>query len=171
MDISTNLVTRPCETALSIHAMTSSGVLVRHPKLKLCFAHAGGAFPALLGRIQHGFNCRPDLVAVDAEGVTPTTHLGSGRNIWIDSLVHDPDLLEYVVKKIGSERVLMGSDYPFPLGEVPKAGKMLVEDETLTKFLSWEQRAWMLAGGTIDFLALGEEFQERYKKKLHESGY
>ena len=66
------LVGMPCETALAMHALTAGGVLVRHPGLRVCFAHGGGAFPALLGRIQHGFDCRPDLVAGQAEGVTPT---------------------------------------------------------------------------------------------------
>lgn len=109
------LVGMPSETALSILAVTSSGVLLRHPDLRLCFAHAGGAFPALLGRIQHGYDCRPDLVAVDAGGVSPTEHTTKG-GFWVDSLVHDPDLLEFLCKKIGTDRIAMGSDYPFPLG-------------------------------------------------------
>lgn len=162
------LVGMPCETALSIHAITSSGLLLRFPHLRFCFAHAGGAFPTLLGRIQHGFNCRPDLVAVDSGGVTPTQHLKSGFNIWIDSLVHDADLLEYICKKIGTNRIVMGSDYPFPLGEVPKAGKMLCSDDELSKFLSWEERAQMLAGNTIEFLNLSGKFEERFLSRYRD---
>lgn len=109
------LVGMPSETALSILAITGSGVLLRHPSLKLCFAHGGGAFPALLGRIQHGYDCRPDLVAVNSGGVCPADHVSQGA-FWVDSLVHDPDLLEFLCRKIGPERVVMGSDYPFPLG-------------------------------------------------------
>ncbi|KAH8195812.1 hypothetical protein TruAng_010025 [Truncatella angustata] len=109
------LVGMPSETALSILALTSSGTLLRHPKLKLCFAHAGGAFPALLGRIQHGYDCRPDLLAGQAGGVSPSDHITRG-GFWVDSLVHDPDLMEYLCKKIGPDRIVMGSDYPFPLG-------------------------------------------------------
>lgn len=141
-------------------------MLLRHPKLRLCFAHAGGAFPALLGRIQHGFDCRPDLVAVDAGGVTPTEHLSAGPNIWIDSLVHDPDLLEFICKKIGTERIVMGSDYPFPLGEVPMAGKMLATNNELSSFLSWNQRAYMLAGNAIDLLKLDGQFEKKFQAKL-----
>lgn len=153
-----------------MHNLTSAGVFLRHPALRVCFAHAGGAFPALLGRIQHGFDCRPDLVAHSAGGVTPTEHLASGKNIWIDSLVHDPDLLEYVLRKMPSENMVLGSDYPFPLGEVPTAGEMLIGKAkgagSLEGFMTWEQRAGILAGNAIRFLGLGDEFRERYEKRL-----
>ncbi|GAB1310634.1 2-amino-3-carboxymuconate-6-semialdehyde decarboxylase [Madurella fahalii] len=161
------LVGMPCETALAMHALTSGGVLVRHPRLRVCFAHGGGAFPALLGRIQHGFDCRPDLVATKACGVTPTAHFRG--DIWIDSLMHDPDLLEYVLRKLGpggAGRIVLGSDYPFPLGEVPVAGKMLIEDERIQKFMSWEERAGVLARNAIRFLKLGREFEDRFEKRL-----
>jgi aminocarboxymuconate-semialdehyde decarboxylase len=159
---------RPSETALAILSLTCSGTLNRFPNLKLCFAHAGGSFPGLLGRIQHGYKCRPDLVALNAGGVSPTQHLASGNNIWIDSLVHDPDLLEYICKKIGKGRILMGSDYPFPLGEVPVAGQMLAEEEELERFLSWDERAMMLAGNAIEFFGLEEEFGEVFGGRLKE---
>ncbi|CAN8097830.1 unnamed protein product [Discula destructiva] len=166
------LVGMPAETALAMHNLTAAGTLLRHPTLRLCFAHAGGAFPALLGRIQHGFDCRPDLVAHAAEGVTPTQHLASGHNIWIDSLVHDPDLLEYVLKKIPSANIVLGSDYPFPLGEVPTAGDMLIgkskRASNLDLFLTWKERAAILSGNAIRLLNLGDEFQQRYEQRLQE---
>ncbi|HZX40853.1 MAG TPA: amidohydrolase family protein, partial [Myxococcaceae bacterium] len=71
------------------------------------------AFPGTLGRIQHGFESRPDLVAVD-NPVPPRAYLG---RFWVDSLVHDADMLRLIVKLFGEERVMLGSDYPFPLGE------------------------------------------------------
>ncbi|KAK3329957.1 hypothetical protein B0H66DRAFT_542437 [Apodospora peruviana] len=188
------LVGMPCETALAMHALTSGGVLVRHPGLRICFAHGGGAFPALLGRIQHGFDCRPDLVAIHMQGVGPMEHFkgshrekggsccnednhgvkgererGGGGQIWIDSLMHDPDLLEYVLRKMGpggAERIVLGSDYPFPLGEVPAAGRMLIEDESVRRFMSWEERAGVLGGNAIRFLNLGRQFEERFEKRL-----
>ncbi|RKL37845.1 hypothetical protein BFJ70_g6798 [Fusarium oxysporum] len=162
------LIGMPCETALSMLALTSSGLLLRYPRLRFCFAHAGGAFPTLMGRIEHGYNCRPDLVASRAGGRSPSDHLSSGDNLWIDSLVHDPDLLAYLCKKIRVDRILMGSDYPFPLGEVPEAGKMLTSNGTLSEFLSMEQRAMMLAGNAIDFLKLDERFQNAYKDSLRD---
>lgn len=151
-----------------MHAITSSGLLISFSKLRLCFAHAGGAFPSLIGRIQHGFDCRPDLVARDAKGRTPTEHLKSGRNLWIDSLVHDPDMLEYLCKKIGPDRIVMGSDYPFPLGEVPIAGKMLCSEDQLSNFLTWKERAYMLSGNAIDFLGLDERFRHPFECRLKE---
>ena len=171
------LVGMPCETALAMHALMSSGVLVRHPNLRLCFAHGGGAFPALLGRIQHGFDCRPDLVATKACGVTPTEHFGGEvprvegglGQIWIDSLLHDPDLMEYALRKLGpggADRIVLGSDYPFPLGEVPVAGKMLTEDKRLGRFMSWEERAGILGRNAIRFLKLGKEFEQRFEERL-----
>ncbi|KAL2137293.1 hypothetical protein VTI74DRAFT_5024 [Chaetomium olivicolor] len=173
------LVGMPCETALAMHGIMSSGLLTRYPRLRLCFAHGGGAFPALLGRIQHGFDCRPDLVATKACGVTPTERFrgeASGvepgqAQIWIDSLLHDPDLMDYVIRKLGpggADRIVLGSDYPFPLGEVPVAGKMLIEDEQLERFMSWKERAGVLARNAIRFLNLGKQFEDKFEKRLRQ---
>lgn len=151
------LVGMPCETALSMLALTASGVFVRFPKLRVCFAHAGGAFPSLIGRIQHGYDCRPDLVASEAMNVTPTEHLCGRDNIWIDSLVHDPDMLEYLVKKIGTSQIVMGSDYPFPLGEMPEPGRMLAADPKLDSFLSTADRVQMLSLNALRFLGLDRD--------------
>lgn len=154
---------RPSETALAMHAILSSGVLVRHPKLRFCFAHAGGAYLPLLGRIQHGYDCRSDLVAHSSQGLSPENYFQSHQhNIWIDSLVHDPDLLEYICKKIGSDRVIMGSDYPFPLGEMPVPGKMLACDQQVNKLFAPDVRQRMLSGNAIEFLGLQDIFKKHY---------
>lgn len=109
----------------------------------------------LLGRIQHGYDCRPDLVAHSSEGISPQDYLQSHQhNIWLDSLVHDPDLLQLICKKIGSNRIIMGSDYPFPLGEMPVPGNLLTNDERVGEMFSCETRARMLAGNAIEFLGL-----------------
>ncbi|KAJ6021741.1 hypothetical protein N7540_007245 [Penicillium herquei] len=155
------LIGMPSETALAIHAILSSGVLMRHPKLRFCFAHAGGAYLPLLGRVQHGYNCRPDLVAHNSQGLSPENYLQSNQhNIWIDSLVHDPDLLQFICKKIGSDRVIMGSDYPFPLGEMPVPGKMLVDDKRVRELFSQDARSRMLSGNAIEFLGLQKMFNK-----------
>jgi aminocarboxymuconate-semialdehyde decarboxylase len=107
------LVGMPTETTLAITSMIFGGVLERLPNLRVAFAHGGGSFPGTFGRIEHGFNARPDLCAVDNKK-SPRDYLGS---FWVDSLVHDPDMLAFVVKLFGESKVALGTDYPFPLGE------------------------------------------------------
>ncbi len=108
------LVGMPAETSLAICSMIFGGVLERLPRLRVAFAHGGGSFPATVGRIQHGFEVRPDLCAID-NPVAPKEYLGK---FWIDSLVHDPAMLKYVVDLFGAEKIALGTDYPFPLGEL-----------------------------------------------------
>ncbi len=108
------LVGMPVETTTAIVSMIFSGLFERLPRLRVAFAHGGGSFPATLGRIEHGFLVRPDLCAVD-NNVNPRDYLG---RFWIDALVHDPAVLRLVVDQMGADRVAMGTDYPFPLGEL-----------------------------------------------------
>ena len=116
------LVGMPAETSLAICSMIFGGIFERLPNLKVAFAHGGGAFPSTIGRIEHGFECRPDLVAIDNQ-VNPRNYLGK---FWLDSLVHDPKMLHYIVDLMGANRIALGSDYPFPLGEnIP--GKLIKE--------------------------------------------
>jgi aminocarboxymuconate-semialdehyde decarboxylase len=114
------LVGMPAETCLAICSMIFGGILERLPKLRVAFAHGGGSFPATIGRIDHGFYARPDLCAVD-NPVNPRSYLG---RFYVDSLVHDPLMLDFVVKLLGEDRIMLGTDYPFPLGEI-EAGKMI----------------------------------------------
>ena len=107
------LVGMPAETSLAICSMIFGGVFERLPKLRVAFAHGGGSFPGLIGRIEHGFESRPDLVAIHNDK-NPKDYLGK---FYVDSLVHDADMLRYLVKLVGADRVALGSDYPFPLGE------------------------------------------------------
>jgi aminocarboxymuconate-semialdehyde decarboxylase len=103
----------PAEVSLAICSILFGGVLERLPTLRIAFAHGGGAFPGTFGRIAHGFEVRPDLVAVDNK-VHPRAYLG---RFWVDSLVHDADTLRSLVGFFGPSKVMLGSDYPFPLGE------------------------------------------------------
>jgi aminocarboxymuconate-semialdehyde decarboxylase len=107
------LVGMPAEVSLAICSVIFGGVLERLPSLRIAFAHGGGAFPGTLGRIQHGFAARPDLCAVDNPH-PPEKYL---KRIYVDSLVHDARALRLVLETFGAERVAVGSDYPFPLGE------------------------------------------------------
>ncbi len=112
------LVGMPAETALAICSLIFGGVLERLPNLRIGFAHGGGAFPFTIGRIEHGWRVRPDLCAVDC-ATNPRDFL---PRIYLDTLVHDADALRYLIRLMGPDRLAMGSDYPFPLGEaVPGA--------------------------------------------------
>jgi aminocarboxymuconate-semialdehyde decarboxylase len=139
------LVGMPAETSLAICALIFGGVLERLPRLRLAFAHGGGAFPGTFGRIAHGFEVRPDLCAVDNPH-SPRRYLG---RFYLDSLVHDADALRSLIRLVGAERVALGSDYPFPLGE-PEPGKLI---ESLTD-LAGPVRERLLAGTALEFLGL-----------------
>jgi len=115
------LVGMPAETCLAICSMIFGGVHERLPRLRVCYGHAGGSFPITIGRIEHGFLQRPDLVAIDNKR-NPREYLG---RIWVDSITHDHKALEFVTELMGEDFVLFGTDYPFPLGEVPKMGELI----------------------------------------------
>jgi aminocarboxymuconate-semialdehyde decarboxylase len=114
------LVGMPAEVSLAICSMIFGGVFERLPRLRVAFAHGGGAFAGTLGRIQHGFEARPDLCAID-NPVGPREYLG---RFFVDSLVHDERTLKFVLETFGEDFVALGSDYPFPLGEAAP-GRMI----------------------------------------------
>lgn len=142
------LVGMPAETSLAICSMIFGGVFERFARLRVAFAHGGGGFPASIGRVEHGFNCRPDLCAVD-NPVNPREYLG---RFYVDSLTHDAEVLRYLIKLVGENRVALGSDYPFPLGEA-HPGKLIESMDDL----SAETRERILAGTAIEFLGIGSE--------------
>ncbi len=107
------LVGMPAETSRAICSMIFGAVMEKFPKLRLAFAHGGGSFPITIGRIEHGFNVRPDLVAID-NAINPREYLGK---FWIDSLVHDEKAMQFIIDIMGEDKICLGSDYPFPLGE------------------------------------------------------
>lgn len=107
------LVGMPAEQSRAACALIFGGVLERHPELRIAFAHGGGSFPYTLGRIEHGFRMRPDLVAID--NPHPPSHYLS--RLYFDCCVHDDRALRYLLDTVGSSQVMLGTDYPFPLGE------------------------------------------------------
>jgi aminocarboxymuconate-semialdehyde decarboxylase len=121
------LVGMPAETSRAICSMIFGGIFEKFPTLRVAFAHGGGSFPFTIGRIEHGFNVRPDLVAID-NSINPRNYL---NKFWLDSLVHDESALHYLLNLMSVDKVCMGSDYPFPLGEL-EPGK-LIEDANLSK--------------------------------------
>ena len=107
------LVGMPAETALSICSLIFGGVFEKLPKLRIAFAHGGGAFPSIIGRLEHGYNVRPDIVATHNKH-NPRDYIGK---FYLDSLVHEPSVLQYMIDLFGADCIALGSDYPFPLGE------------------------------------------------------
>ncbi len=135
------LVGMPAEVSRAISSLVFSGVLEKLPDLRICFAHGGGSFPATIGRIEHGLEVRPDLFPDNPHG--PRKYLSK---MYFDSLVHDPAVLEYLVKLVGPDRVMLGTDYPFPLGELDP-GKLIdsmsYDEATKRKLLSESALKWL----------------------------
>lgn len=128
------LVGMPAECSLAACSLIMGGVLERLPSLRVMFAHASGAFLGTLGRIAHGYDVRPDLCAVDCK-TPPMEFLGK---FWVDTLTHDQDMLEYAVKKFGADKICLGSDYPFPLGEMKDHGETYAVG-SLVDSMGWEE--------------------------------
>ncbi len=138
------LVGMPAETCVAICNMIFGGVLEKYPKLRVLFAHGGGSFPGTIGRINHGFEVRPDLCAIDNPH-PPEKYLDK---IYVDSILHDPQMLDYVINLLGSEQIALGSDYPFPLGEL-EPGKLIK-----THIKQPEIRSRLLSGTALEWLGL-----------------
>jgi aminocarboxymuconate-semialdehyde decarboxylase len=114
------LVGMPAETSRAMCSMIFGGIFDKFPKLRVCFSHAGGSFFATLGRIEHGFNCRPDLVAID-NPINPRNYL---NRFWIDNITHDAATLQFIMTMQNTDKICLGSDYPFPLGDL-EMGKFM----------------------------------------------
>lgn len=138
------LVGMPAETSRAICSLIFSGVLEKCKNLRICFAHGGGSFPYTLGRIEHGFEVRPDLVAIDNER-NPREYLGK---FWLDSLVHDELMLRFLVRLFGANKIALGTDYPFPLGE--EIAGSLIESSNFDEFT----KAKLLHGSALEWLNL-----------------
>ena len=138
------LVGMPAEQSRAACCLIFGGVLERLPKLRVCMAHGGGSFPYTIGRIEHGFNMRPDLVATD-NFRNPREYL---KRLYFDSWVADDAALRYLLEVCSTDRVMLGTDYPFPLGEqVPGEGiERLALDEA--------QRARIYHGTALEWLGL-----------------
>lgn len=142
------LVGMPAESSLAICSMIFGGVLERLPNLKVAFAHGGGSFPATIGRIEHGFNVRPDLVAVD-NIINPREYL---KRIYLDTLVHDPMMMDYLVNLMGADQLALGTDYPFPLGEL-QPGKLI---DSMPYDLKTKER--LLHGTALEWLNMEKSY-------------
>jgi aminocarboxymuconate-semialdehyde decarboxylase len=139
------LVGMPSESALAIASMILGGVFDKVEGLRICFAHGGGSFPFILGRIEHGYAVRPDLVAT-CTSRPPRTYID---RFWVDTGVHDQLAFDYLLDVMGPRGICLGSDQPFPLGEhrpgeivehadVDEAGKRMMLEIEPSRFLGLE---------------------------------
>jgi aminocarboxymuconate-semialdehyde decarboxylase len=143
------LVGMPAETCLAVCSILFSGLLDKLPKLRIGFAHGGGSFPGTIGRIDHGFHARPDLCQTHTT-ISPRSRVrtpGHPARFYVDSLVHDFGALHSLIEIMGPERIMLGSDYPFPLGE-DNPGELIA---TLPD-LSEAARSRMLRATALEFL-------------------
>ncbi len=111
------IVGNPLETALAISKLIFGGVLERLPDLRICFAHGGGAFPFTLARLNHGWKVRPEGPAA-----IPHEPREYARRIYVDSLTLSTENLCFIVDVLGADRVVIGSDYPFDMGQDDPVG-------------------------------------------------
>jgi aminocarboxymuconate-semialdehyde decarboxylase len=134
----------PAETHLSMLAMILGGVFDRVPAtLRLCFAHGGGSFPFWLGRFDNAWHRRGDLVR-GASTRPPSQYLD---RFFVDTVVFDPAALRLLVDVLGEDQVILGSDYPYPLGERP-VGQVVRKAD----FLTDAQRDKLLSANALRFL-------------------
>ncbi|MFZ0009730.1 MAG: amidohydrolase family protein [Steroidobacteraceae bacterium] len=139
------LVAMPAETQLSILWLILSGAFERLPRsLRLCFAHGGGSFPYLIGRVDNAWRNR-DIVREDCPCL-PSSYI---ERFSVDAAVFSGDALEFLVKTMGEDRVMLGSDYPFPLGE-QQVGSLIRSQHSLPA----ATRTKLLRGNAARFFGL-----------------
>jgi len=136
----------PAETHLSILAMVLGGVFDQvDERLRICFAHGGGSFAFWLGRVENAWHGRRDVVGTSAR--PPREYVG---RFSVDSAVFDAAALRLLVDTLGVDQVLLGSDYPYPLGEA-EAGTLI----RTSPYLTDDERAKLLAENAAAFLGAG----------------
>jgi aminocarboxymuconate-semialdehyde decarboxylase len=112
-----NVIGNPLDTTMALHHLIFDGVLERYPGLKIIASHGGGYLPAYSGRIDHAWGARSD-----AHGALPKPPTFYLKKIYLDTIVFTPDQLEALVKLFGVDKILLGTDYPYDMGEYDPLG-------------------------------------------------
>ncbi|MHB9099436.1 MAG: amidohydrolase family protein, partial [Syntrophales bacterium] len=107
-----NLIGNPLDTTIASANLIFSGVLEKYPNLKVILAHGGGQLPYIFGRLEHGYRVRPECRDVIKK--SPRQFL---ENFYFDILTHSDEALRYLVSLVGSDHVLLGTDYPYDMGD------------------------------------------------------
>jgi aminocarboxymuconate-semialdehyde decarboxylase len=114
-----NVIGNPLDTSIALHYLIFDGVLERHPRLKLIAVHGGGYLPAYAGRIDHAWGAR-----TDAHGELPHPPTSYLKRVYLDTIVFTPHQLDALVRSHGTERLLMGTDYPYDMAEADPIGHL-----------------------------------------------
>lgn len=136
----------PSETALAAASLVNGGVMEKYPNLKICFAHGGGSFPYILPRLDQGWKVWPHLRKIE----NPPSYYA--KKFYFDSLNYEPRNIEYLVDMFGEDRIMMGSDYPFLLREIPP-GEVIDQTSSLTE----QQKKKLLGENALRFLNIEME--------------
>lgn len=131
-----NVIGNPLDTTMALHHLIFDGVLERYPDLKIIASHGGGYLPAYSGRIDHAWGARSD-----AHGSLPKPPSFYLKKIYLDTIVFTPDQLEALVKTFGVDKILLGTDYPYDMGEYDPIGHIAA----VTSFTETDRAA--IAGG------------------------
>lgn len=107
-----NVIGNPLESAIAVSRLIMGGVLERHPQLRLCVAHGGGYLPAYAGRLDHAWSEREHMRSKLPK--RPSDYL---KQLYYDTVVFDAEQLEYLVQRFGASQLLLGTDYPFDMGD------------------------------------------------------
>lgn len=138
----TNLVAYPLDTTVAASHLIFGGVLDRHPNLVIVLPHAGGTLLNIVGRLDHGWTAIP---SARQSKQTPSEYL---KRFMYDTIAHSKPLMEYVISQVGVDRIMMGSDYCFPVGYDHPVENV----EEL--HLSAEQKKMILGGTAAQLLKL-----------------
>ena len=150
----------PAETQLGIVAMILGGAFDKLPlSLRICFAHGGGSFAFLLGRLENAWHHHP--VARGVCEFPPSRYL---NRFSVDSAVFDDRALQFLVETMGADRVMLGSDYPFPLGE-HRVGSLIRSSQ-----LTAQAKDRLLGSNAMEFLGLGSETSAATEKRTAGDG-
>ena len=140
-----NVIWNPLETTIALSHLIFEGTLDRFPGLKICAAHGGGYLPSYMNRSDHGCQVVPNLCQPGVPKKPPTEYV---KRMYYDSLVFTPEALRHLVAEVGAERIMIGTDYPFPWVGEP------VDHVLKTPGLNDSQREAILGGTAAKLLGL-----------------
>jgi aminocarboxymuconate-semialdehyde decarboxylase len=139
-----NVIGNPLDTTIALSHLIFSGTLERHPGLKIVAAHGGGFLPSYLPRTDHGFEVRPEAQTIP---LPPSEYL---HRLYVDALVYKPENVAHIIREMGASHVVLGTDYPFDMGEETP---LSVLDGVVG--LSASDRSLICCGNALRLLGLG----------------